>query len=100
MRGPVLGAVSSLNAGYAYCGLYERDDEYRPVHEVEPTVRLGLRVFAVVNAIMLTIVNIIISESLLGKIVAPAGMIVMVGFVFAITTDDAEPGITQTESMV
>jgi hypothetical protein len=40
----VLGAVSSLNAGYAYCGLYERDDEYRPVHEVEPTVRLGLRV--------------------------------------------------------
>lgn len=62
---------------------------------------LLFQVFAVVNAIMLTIVNIIISESLLGKIVAPAGMIVMVGFVFAITTDDdAEPGITQAESMV
>lgn len=59
------------------------------------------QIFAVVNAIMLTIVNIIISESLLGKIITPAGMIVMVGFVFAITTDDdAEPGITQTESIV
>jgi hypothetical protein len=48
MRGPVLSAVSSLNAGYAYCGLYEREDEYRtPVHKVEPTVRLGLRVLLI-----------------------------------------------------